>query len=1051
MLFILLRGVYNAPLFLVELLSAMGVSQIRILRFAQNDKAEYSADKDSSIRAEFVNKIKMKNTIILVLTAMAFLSLPVYANTGETEGEDHSGYITMDWDRNVEMTDEDISLSEALERKISCDGAEEASDKGNFSILGVKDYSPRTDIPDKFPADGSDDLETLKTYLQDKYPLPKNQGSFGTCWAHSVVALAEFYGINNLELPRTADLSELYLALSIFKPRNNKAVGNEAEAGEVSFSGSDRDQIDHGANLKFAAQLLSKGYGYVIEDELPYISDFFDPAFDSSGNLAADIDVLDDEESIRFTDMYQVDLSLDTGKKIVKEAIIRNGIVGVSYSHKSGYYYTSGDYTSYYCNYKYSANHAVCLVGWDDDYPVDRFNPSRRPDNPGAWLVRNSWCSSDDDFYRSGGYFWMSYEDKTLQNSAYIFDVTDDTEGYENVYYYDTQIHDTKNLCDYSLPDLNWYSANVYKVPDDGNEILKEIHFETGSDTDYEVTVYTGLTDPLNPESGILQESATVSGTLAFPGIYTISLNSPVELLRGSSFSVLVRTKGGTLDYEAPCGNGIYNVACGIREGQSFYKYEGGTWKDMANDRGHSYGGNFCISAHTVDAGSFTLTVDDFSFEPPEGNLYNGAPHGVSFSSAMSGGITVYYNDGFGEWTTTAPVIPGTYKVKILVSGSSGFYDACELSDDSWTFTIEKGILTIGADNKSVVRGGKMPEFTYSLKGFESGDPFDEKPVLTCAAADTLTAGVFSITAAGGTLKDPEYFEKVEYKAGTLTVTEEESGSGEEGGSGSGEGGSGSGEGGSGSGEGGSGSGEGGSGSGEGGSGSGEGGSGSGEGGSGSGEGNSDSGEDGGEGRDPGSGEDGGEGVKPGDGKGEDTKESVFFEDAQGVSVNLIFDSSNNTFETPGGESVLVLSTVSGEAVPEPEYEYTGKKITPGKNGLIVYNGVIYRYKRDYRISFRRNKNSGNAIVSVKWKKRSIPYLKGERRKVSGFRILPRTVRADMVYLRLSGEKIKSILVHTGSSAIKAAKRDYTYRGNIFEGFDIVFMNNFSGSVSKKI
>ena len=949
-----------------------------------------------------MNKIKIKNIIILVLAAMVFLSLPAYAKSGEPEGKDHCGYITMDWDRNVDMTDEDISLSEALERKIGGDGAEETSDIGSFSILGVEDYSPRAEIPDKFPADGSDDPEALKTYLMDKYPLPKNQGSFGTCWAHSVVALAEFYGINNLGLPRTTDLSELYLALSIFKSRTNKVVGNEAEAGEVSFNGSDSKLINHGANPKFAAQLLSKGYGYVNEDELPYISSFSDPSFDADGNLSADLDSLADKESIRLTDMYEVDISKETGKKIVKEAIIRNGIVGVSYCNNSDYYYTSGDYTSYYCNTYVAANHAVCLVGWDDEYPVDRFNPSKKPDNPGAWLVRNSWYSSDYDFYRMGGYFWMSYEDATLQKAAYIFDVSEDLEAYENVYYYDSQIHSIGNLYDSSRSDLKWYGANIFKVPDDGNEILKEIHFETKNDTDYEVTVYTDLKDPLNPESGILQESATVSGTLSFPGIYTIPLSSPVKLLRGSSFSVVVRTKGSTVVYECPCGNGDYSVTCGIREGQSFYKYEGGPWRDMANDRGYSYGGNFCISAHTVDTGSITFTADDFSFEPPVEKLYNGAPHSASFSSAISEDITVYYKEGLNEWTATAPVKPGTYMVKILVHESPGFYDACELSDESWVFTIEKGILTIEADNKSVARGGKMPVFTYSLTGFQSGDPFNEKPVLTCAAADTLTAGVFSITASGGTLKDPEYFEKVDYNAGTLTVTEEE-GSGEEGGE-SGEGGEG-------------------------------GGGGEDEGGGGS-EGGSEEEEN----RDPESGR-----------EEKNTKENVSFVDVSGVSVNLIFDRSNKTYETRTGESVLVLSTVSGGKIEEPGYEYTGKKITPGKNGFVVHKGVIYRYKQDYSLSFKRNKKVGTAAAFIKWKKKSIPYLNGERKTVTAFGILPRSVTEDMVYLKLKGEKIKSIFVQTGNSTIKASRRDYIYRGSIFDGFEIVFQNNFSGSVLKKI
>ena len=67
-------------------------------------------------------------------------------------------------------------------------------------------------------------------------------------------------------------------------------------------------------------------------------------------------------------------------------------------------------------------NHAIQVVGWDDNYSRDNFK--ERPEKDGAWLCKNSWGSETD--YKPGdigynkwgikneegkhtGYFWLSY------------------------------------------------------------------------------------------------------------------------------------------------------------------------------------------------------------------------------------------------------------------------------------------------------------------------------------------------------------------------------------------------------------------------------------------------------------------------------------------------------------------------------------------------------------------------------------------------------------------------------------------------------------------
>lgn len=102
----------------------------------------------------------------------------------------------------------------------------------------------------------------------------------------------------------------------------------------------------------------------------------------------------------------------------IKQAIMDNGAVFTSYASANSCYGASN--TTYFMPQSYSgsyAGHSVEIVGWDDSYPLKRFNGSigQKPKNNGAWLVRNSW----GDYNSLGGYFWISYEDKYIFGSKY--------------------------------------------------------------------------------------------------------------------------------------------------------------------------------------------------------------------------------------------------------------------------------------------------------------------------------------------------------------------------------------------------------------------------------------------------------------------------------------------------------------------------------------------------------------------------------------------------------------------------------------------------------
>ena len=96
----------------------------------------------------------------------------------------------------------------------------------------------------------------------------------------------------------------------------------------------------------------------------------------------------------------------------------------------TAYYDRTGDsVATFYCPTESTADHAVNIVGWDDD-----FNDFRE-DAPesGAWLIANSYgtnYSKDEN-----GYFWVSYYDPSLCEYYTFEGVSADT--YQTIFQYD--------------------------------------------------------------------------------------------------------------------------------------------------------------------------------------------------------------------------------------------------------------------------------------------------------------------------------------------------------------------------------------------------------------------------------------------------------------------------------------------------------------------------------------------------------------------------------------------------------------------------------------
>ncbi len=485
-------------------------------------------------------------------------------------------------------TEEDnaISVNDIIEEEA------EAEPAANKYATGYR-RSPNYEAVDSV---NEGDVDRDKGNLEAKYinsnlsPL-RDQNPYGTCWAFASMGLAEM-NLRQKGIIANPDLSELHLAYFAYNTQTDPLGGTEGDGTELA---SRKDILMYGGDFEQAGNVMAQWIGAADENKVRY-SDMAENVNDGE-TLAPDL-AFDDRAHLE--DMYIINIKEDPDE--VKEAIKKYGGVGISFRADDGTSPSASNKiynkstNSYYNPDPLEANHAVMIVGWDDEYDRNNFNMD--PGSNGAWLVRNSWRNGGDINSKGyDAYFWMSYKEGTLEPNAYVF-VFDNVDDYDHNYQYDGGIYNGYFPNSYG-------AANIFTVKgnEDGtDEELRAVSFSTQSvNTSYTIKIYTDLTNSKNPESGTL--AATRSGRTGYAGFHTIELDDPVRMSRDTIFSVVVdltqNPTGADMVYEYPRINGgDISARAKSSAGQSFVKFiKNGSWSDI-----NSYGyGNVRIKAFTCD------------------------------------------------------------------------------------------------------------------------------------------------------------------------------------------------------------------------------------------------------------------------------------------------------------------------------------------------------------------------------------------------------------------------------------------------------------------
>ena len=488
-------------------------------------------------------------------------------------------------------------------------------------------------------------LETsynLKDYINIRV---KDQKHTNSCWAFAFSSMVE---------------------TTLAKKYNDNQREYSPMHTEYKVSSTYNKSVIDGGNAFLALAYSTAGYGPVYETDLPFDSVYNEETNSSSNYYLKELNTVDTNKNARLTvtdstlfgtiykeyrgnsiiykDVEETDQAkiytqneVNAIRNLIKQHIKEYGAVQSTMYSKLAFSqngtivdtenFFNSNTNSYYCNNTSKvANHAITIVGWDDDYSRNNFNSQNKPINNGAYIVLNSWGSNLLD----GGYFYISYDDVFIEQNVIGLNKLEKTElaslSYDNIYQYDELgaslplYYFNENSDDaYS----EGYAANVFERKDTSkDEYLNEVSVYLTETEGIEIYVNPNGNDLKVQDSTLV---ASYTGTNALEaGYHRLKLASPLKI-EGNKFSIIVKyinQEGASTILECNIkDSGITNASnffdtAKSNSGESYISTDGINWKDLSNYRYADYvlkNSNVCIKA-------FTSVSEKLADNPQESN-----------------------------------------------------------------------------------------------------------------------------------------------------------------------------------------------------------------------------------------------------------------------------------------------------------------------------------------------------------------------------------------------------------------------------------------------
>lgn len=559
----------------------------------------------------------------------------------------------------------------------------------------------------------------------------KDQGQTGSCWAFSATTTMEHYRYKNGGKADVFSPKHLEYATS-----SKYADGTATGAEQYSDCVYNR-QIDDGGNSFQSMSYMTSGTGPVLEANMPFTSPNNKINISSLNTQKADIEVgkyiilpkinknisstgvvtyVSDEKTLTSTELTAI-------RNEIKSAIVAYGAVE-STTYSSGVEYYSDNTEAYFCDdATKKSDHAITIIGWDDNYAVTNFNANHRPSTPGAYIVQNSHGTNIYD----NGYLYISYEDVNIENVIMAFAEVKN-KSYDNIYQYDNLGTNYTLRASTSTEDKvarqTLYAANVFTRKTSEKETLYQVGINVLEEEDVEIYIVPNYTG----ETSLKISNATKASAKVHlePGYQTITLTTPIELTN-SKFAVIAKFTQSTeatipLEINFLANNVIgddgksaipqWDTATG-NAGESFYTLEASgnagwfdfhdvflstntsikafttTEQEQPTTPGITFGTNGSTTYARTATTTVTTDIANIKTLKHQWTQSKTQPGAATFTETFTNGQAITKSDGSGDWYLWVQVTDTSDKITYA---SSNKFCLDNTTPEKPTITANNGI-----------------------------------------------------------------------------------------------------------------------------------------------------------------------------------------------------------------------------------------------------------------------------------------------------------------------------------------------------------------------
>ena len=584
----------------------------------------------------------------------------------------------------------------------------------------------------------------------------KNQYQTGLCWAHATASSIEssYLMDNGNEL----NISELQMGYSTSYQLSDGSNPYGLKIGDKAM-----DTVANGSNLYIVGNYLSQRRGAVTEKTsgLALTDDNYKTIKDSSSGKLNNVSF--NEYNVNDVIFYTPDLHCDSNNfavlKAIKQMVASYGSVYAQINASTNKYLKISE-TEYQNNPNIyyggpSADHAISIIGWDDNYSASNFENSYGgiPKGNGAWIIKNSY----------GTEYYANKDNKLspTKDSEYTIPVKMGDKGYYYVSYYDSQICKAVMAVDNVTPtvDTNTYSYNKpigsylgissgkkillmskYKKQKTDTEILESFNIYTLG-TDDNVKIYYGTTTDFS------KATLVAEGITEFEGYKNIKASKKLTVADEYYIFIDYTNKSS----KSPI-NPVYTTSSAEKNkkyfyldenpktGVSFYSLDNGkTWTDSIGD-----GVNLSNSSGTVELLNFYVPISIFT-----------TTKDYSLSISTSTDDTISAEDG-GSVSVTLDLknVKGDITTKIYNSNKQDVTNKFKVTKDSNKYTIAGivGTTTPGTYTAEFTYKDAVAEKTFKVTSKAPSNVLVEK--ITINGKTEVVAGGYLVLDATVTPKD---------------------------------------------------------------------------------------------------------------------------------------------------------------------------------------------------------------------------------------------------------------------------------------------------------